>query len=375
MNNNYEVAIIGGGIIGMATAYYLSKKGVKLVVIEKRYIGSGSTGRCIGGIRQQFSNHTTIRLMKQSIELFSQMEDEFGFNVEFYRGGYLLLAHDKNTDKVFKKNIKIQQKEKINVSLLSPDDIKKLVPHINIEDIISGAFCPDDGQAFPFTVLRGYKKIITENRGDFFLRKEVVKLNKNKNFSIILEDGTKIEAGKVLLSTGPWTRELTEKIGLDLPLYPERHEAMITERMPKFFEPMIVDYRSDGCYFHQLLNGQVIGCYTPVPKVQGIREDTSFEFLPNIAWRMTRLVPSLKNASVLRHWGGCYTMTPDGNPILDESEIEGLYIASGMSGHGFMFGPAMGKHLAKFIVEGKWGMDFKDFSINRSFKIDAEHLK
>jgi glycine/D-amino acid oxidase-like deaminating enzyme len=63
------------------------------------------------------------------------------------------------------------------------------------------------------------------------------------------------------------------------------------------------------------------------------------------------------------------------NPVLDESEIEGLYVASGMSGHGFMFGPAMGKHLAKFIVEGKWDMDFKDFSINRSFKINAEHLK
>lgn len=375
MNNNYEVAIIGGGIIGMATAYYLSKKGIKLVVIEKEYIGSGSTGRCIGGIRQQFSNHTTIRLMKQSIELFSQMEDEFGFNVEFYRGGYLLLAHEKKMEQEFIENIKIQHKEKINVSLLSPDDIKKLVPHINTDGIISGAFCPDDGQAFPFAVLRGYKKIITENRGDFLLRKEVVKLNKNKIFSITLEDGTKIEAEKVLLSTGPWTRELGEKVGLDLPLYAERHEAMITERMPKFFEPMIVDYRSDGCYFHQLINGQVIGCYTPVPNVPGIREDASFEFLPNIAWRMTRLVPSLKNASVLRHWGGCYTMTPDGNPVLDESEIEGLYVASGMSGHGFMFGPAMGKHLSKFIVEGKWDMDFKDFSIKRSFKINAEYLK
>jgi sarcosine oxidase subunit beta len=183
-----------------------------------------------------------------------------------------------------------------------------------------------------------------------------------------LEDGTELEAEKVLLSAGPWTGELAKIVGLDLPLLPERHEATITERIPRFFQPMVVDYRKDGCYFHQLVSGQVIACYTPVPNVPGIREDASFEFLPRLAKRMTRLIPSLDKAAILRHWAGCYTMTPDGNPIVDQTEIENLYVASGMCGHGFMFGPAIGKYLAHFMLTGKWDIDFTEFSINRSFE-------
>ena len=81
MTKGVDVAIVGGGIIGLATAYYLSSQGVNLAIIDKKYLGSGSTGRCIGGIRQQFSTPSAIKLMKENLELFSQMEDEFGFEI------------------------------------------------------------------------------------------------------------------------------------------------------------------------------------------------------------------------------------------------------------------------------------------------------
>ena len=354
----------------MATAFYLSQfhKGVKLAVVERKYIGSGSTSRCIGGIRQQFSTPTAIRLMKENINLFSQMKDEFGFSVEFHQGGYLLLAHSQEMVDTFKTNIRIQQEEGVNVSLLTPEEAKKVVPDLDIQDLLAAAFCPDDAQAFPFAVMKGYKKRIIENKGEFYLYNAVTGIEKKKNFLLTLEDGAVLEAEKVVLSTGPWTRDLATKLGIDLPLFPERHEATITQRMPKFFEPMVVDYRKDGCYFHQLITGQVIGCYTPVPNVPGIREDASIEFLPQLARRMTRLVPKLGKTAILRHWAGCYTMSPDGNPIVDAAEIENLYISAGMSGHGFMFGPALGKHLARFMLTGSWDMDFSEFARNREFK-------
>ncbi|MCP4157920.1 MAG: FAD-binding oxidoreductase [bacterium] len=364
---NYDAVVIGGGIIGMATAYNLCKKGIKTAVIERKYVGSGSTGRCIGGIRHQFSTPTSIRLMIESIKLFSQMKEEFGFEVEFHQGGYLLLAHSPELVEVFKSNIAIQQKQGVDVSLLTPEEAKKVVPDLDINGLLAAAFCPDDAQAFPFPVLKGYKKKIDETGGTFFLHNPVVNFQKKKNFLLTLQDGTMLEAGKVLLSAGPWAKELGNLMGLDLPLFPERHEAMITERIPRFFEPMVVDYRKDGCYFHQLISGQIIGCYSPTPNVPGIHEDTSFEFLPRLAKRMIRLIPNLEKASVLRHWSGCYTMTPDGNPILDESPVENLYLGVGMSGHGFMFAPAMGRHLADFMLSGEWEMNFHEFSINRSY--------
>ncbi len=364
----YHTAIIGGGIIGMATAYNLNKKNIKLAVIERTYLGSGSTGRCIGGIRQQFSTPTAIRLMKENINLFSQMKNEFGFTIEFHQGGYLLLAHSPELVQIFKSNIQLQQKENINVSLLTPKETQKIVPGLNTNQLLAAAYCPDDAQAFPFPILKGYKNQIDKNNNDFYLDNPVTKIEKKTNFLLTLKNGTQLETEKVLLAAGPWTKKLAASINLDLPLLPERHEAMITERIPKLFEPMVVDYRKDGCYFHQLISGQIIGCYTPIPNVPGIHENTSFEFLPEVARRMTRLIPSLEKAAILRHWSGSYTMTPDGNPIVDETKIKNLYVASGMSGHGFMFGPAIGRHLADFMLTGQWEMDFSEFSINRKFK-------
>ena len=367
MKKTYDSAVIGAGIIGMAAAYELSREGLKTAVIDKSYIGSGSTGRCISGIRQQFSTTASIGLMKESVSLFSQMEDEFGFSVDFAKSGYLLMAHDDGLLNVFKSNIELQKKEGVNVSMLSPEEALSVVPGLNIDGLLGAAYCPDDGQAYPFAVLKGYKKKIDERNGDFYLHNPVSGIEKKENFLLTLADGTVIEAKKVLLSSGAWTRELGKKVGLDLPLYPERHEAVITERIPKIIEPMLVDYRKDGCYFQQLLTGQVIGCYTPDPNVPGIRQDSSCEFLLEMAQRMVRLVPELEKAAILRHWAGCYTMTPDGSPIVDQTEVENLYVASGMSGHGFMFGPGICKHLAAYMVENKWDVDFSEFSISRSF--------
>ncbi len=373
-NNNYDIAIIGGGIIGMATAYYLSSKNIKLIVIERETIGSGSTSRCIGGIRQQFSTPSSIKIMKENLKLFSEMEEEFGFSVEFEQGGYLLLAHNEKLLEVFKNNVKIQQLEGVNVSLISAEEAKNIVPSLNVDGVIGAAYCPDDAQAYPFYILKGYKEGIEKNGGKILTGKPVVNLQKKDNFLIELEDGTKIEADKVLLSAGPWTKEIGKIIGLDLPIFPERHEAMITSRMDKFFDPMIVDYRSDGCYFQQLQTGQIIGCFTPIPNVPGIREDVSPDFLPQIAKRMVRLVPALKNASILRHWSGSYSMTPDGSPIVDETNIKDLFVSAGMSGHGFMFGPALGKYMAHFMLTGEWLVDFSEFAIDRDFS-GKESLK
>jgi len=368
MAKTYDIVVVGGGIIGMATAAYLSEAGLKLAVIERKYLGAGSTGRCIGGIRQQFSTPGSIRLMQESIRLFARMEDEFGYSVEFHQGGYLFLAHTPEMVETFKKNIEVQKKENVNVSLLTPQEVKEVVPSLNDEGLLAGAYCPDDAQAFPFPVLNGYKEKMERNGGVVFMESLVTDLKKETHFRVTLADGTVIESDKVLLSTGPWTRDLAFKIGLDLPLYPERHEAVITERIPKFFEPMVVDYRPDGCYFHQLISGQIIACYTPIPIVPGIHEDVTLEFLPQIAWRMRRLIPDLKHAAFLRNWSGCYTMTPDGNPIVDESSVPGFYIGSGMCGHGFMLGPAIGKHLAHFISHGQWDIDFSEFAIDRQYK-------
>lgn len=371
---NFDVIVVGAGIIGCATAFYLAREGVRVALVDRAYPGSGSTFCCISGIRQQFSTAASINLMKESLALFSGMEEEFGFPVEFYQGGYLLLAHNPSLLQIFKQNVSVQQSQGVPVSLLEKDEVAARYPEVNTEGLAGAAFCPRDAQASPFLVIKGYRERITQLGGEFFLYNPVITINRDPYFELELRDETRLSGEKLLLCAGAWTGELAAQMGLTLPLFPERHEALITEKVPRFLTPMIVDYRRDGCYFQQLVTGQVIGCYTPDPPVPGITHRCSGEFLPAMARRMTRLVPVLDRLTVLRHWAGMYTMTPDGNPIVDRSSVDNLYIAAGMSGHGFMFGPAVGKNLAGFMLTGQWQKDFREFSINRDFS-DREKLK
>jgi sarcosine oxidase subunit beta len=365
----YDAIIVGGGILGLSIGYYLSKK-KKILILEKNYIGSGSTGRCIGGIRQQFSTPGTIKLAMESVRLFKEMEKEFGFSVEYAQTGYLLLAFTDDEVKIFKKNIELQKSFGIKVDFIEPEDIKKLVPHMNTDGVIGGAYSNEDGQAYPFLVLKGYFKGVINNGGEIRMNVEVETLLEEggKIKGVKLKDESIIESEIIINAAGPWAGDLSMTIDYPLPFAPERHEAFITTRLNKFFDPMLVDYRKDGCYFNQRLNGQIIGCYTPKPNHPGKSTDESFEFLYEMSRRAVRLVPELKKAQVLRQWAGSYTMTPDGSPIIDKTDIEGYFIAGGMSGHGFMLGPGTGKLLADYIIGNKFSFDMSEFSMKREFK-------
>jgi sarcosine oxidase subunit beta len=370
MDKTADVIIIGGGVIGLSTAYHLTRRNVKPLIIEKNYITSGSTGRCIGGIRQQYATETTIKVAMESVDFFNRAEEELGVDVEWYAGGYLFLAFTEAEESTFKKAIEVQRRYGLDVSFISADDCFRIVPMMHAPGLRGGAYCPSDGQADPFKVCHGYARRIKENGGRIITGSEVVEINTKGDGvqSITTNKGNKYYAEVIVNAGGPWAKDVSKLMKLDVPIEPERHESMITERVAHLWDPMLVDYRPDGSYFYQRVSGQIIGCYTPDPNVPGIRTDGSLEFFLEMPRRMCNLVPALSQVSVLRHWAGCYSMTPDGNPIVDETDIEGFFVAGGMCGHGFMFSPAIGSHLANYIVDKDWGLPWDEFKLTRKFK-------
>lgn len=377
MKKTCDAIVIGGGIIGAATGYYLAKKGLKVYLFEKEFPCSGSTGRCIGGIRQQFSHELSIQVMLESIKIFSTLEQEFYKPLEWFQGGYVFLAHSEEKKNDYLSAISIQKKFGLPVEFISVDGCLKIVPGLNPEGLIGGAYCPTDGQANPFLVTYGYLDGIKRLKGKIFDYTEVVKINLDgdKVRSVITHKGDEFYSPVILNAAGPFARNIGKMTGLDIPVYPDRHESMVTEACERLFDPMIVDYRSDGCYFVQNYGtGHFIGCYTPEPIVPGERVDATDEFLTEMPRRMVRLVPALKNLKVLRQWAGSYEMTPDGNPIVDRTPIKGFYISAGMCGHGFMFGPALAKFMAEMITAGESSIPLDDFALNREFK-KAEAMK
>ncbi len=369
MNNTSDAIIIGGGIIGCATGYYLTKKGFKVNLLERAYLTAGSTGRCIGGIRQQFSTPLSIKVAMESMKKFGTMRDELKQDVEFHQGGYLFLAHSEEKKQTYMKLIEIQREMGIDVSFIGLSEIERLVPGIDPTGLLGGAYCPTDAQANPFLIVDGYAKAIKE-RGNVFPYKDVTQINvqKEKVVSVTTRDNETYFAPVVINAAGPFARDIAQMVDIDIPVYPERHEAMITEQMERFFDMMVVDYRPDGCYFNQKWpHGSVIGCYTPIPNVPGYDLGTSFEFAREMGRRMARLIPRLGNTKIIRHWSGSYEMTPDGNPILDKSDVDGFWIVGGMCGHGFMLGPEIGWLAAEYITEGKAPYDITEFALHRDF--------
>lgn len=370
MDKTADVIIIGGGILGTATGYYLSKKGLKVCLFEKDYLTAGSTGRCICGIRQQFSTELSIKVAMASMNKFKSMSEELGQDVEFHQGGYLFLAHSEDKVQIYKKLIEIQQRMGLKVEYIDVPQIVKLVPGIDTTDLLGGAYCASDGQANPFLVVDAYAKGIRKNKGAVFTHTAVKKIGieNNRVTHVVTVHDEAFYAPVIVAAAGPFMRDLAHTIGLDIPIFPERHEAMITEQMERFFDMMLVDYRSDGCYFNQKWRkGSIIGCYTPMPNRPGLDTGTSFDFAREMGRRMARLIPKLKNIKIIRQWSGSYEMTPDGNPIVDRTEIEGFWVVGGMCGHGFMLGPETGWLAAEYIVEGATPYDMSTFALKRDF--------
>ena len=377
MKRSADAVVIGAGNIGSSTGYYLAKQGLKVLVLERDFPCAGSTGRCIGGIRAQFSHDLTIRVMMECVRMFQGLSEELGADVEWYAGGYLFLAYDDKRKQAFLDAIAIQKKYGLDVRFVTPDECVKIAPGLDLAGLLGGAYCPTDGQANPFKVTYGYLEGIKRLGGGLVVGCDVKQVNKQGDRVVSVTDakGDEYACNMLLNAAGCWADEVGALAGVKVPVTADRHESLVTEAVERVFSPMLVDYRSDGCYFVQHSGtGHFIGCYTPVPLVPGHNVDATDEFITEMPRRMVRLVPKLAHVKVLRQWAGSYEMSPDGNPLCGETPVRGLYVSTGMSGHGFMFGPAIGKLMAEQMVKGRASIPLDEFFLSRSFG-KAEAMK
>jgi len=365
-----DVIVIGGGVIGAATGYHLAKLGRKVLLLERDFPCAGSTGRCIGGIRAQFTHDLSIRVMLESVKMFSELEEELGRGVDWHQGGYLFLAFDEARERAFKEAIAVQRRYGLWVDYVGVRDCVRLVPGLDTRGLRGGAYCPTDGQADPFKVTYGYLAGIKRLGGTVMTGTEVVKVNTrgDRVVSVTTRRGDEHHAPVVLNAAGPWAAEVGRLAGVEIPVEPDRHESLVTEAVERMFEPMLVDYRADGCYFVQHIGtGHFVGCYTPEKLVPGLDTGVSDEFITEMPRRMVRLVPRLRGVKVLRQWSGSYEMSPDGNPVCGPTPVEGFYVSGGMSGHGFMFGPAVARLMAELIDCGEPHLALDQFALDRDY--------
>lgn len=352
-----DAVVIGGGVNGLCTAYELAKLGLKnIVVIERHYIGSGSTGRCGGGIRAQWTTEENIRLAQESVRMYENMSAELGYQVFFRQGGYLMVTEDEKHLASMRDAVALQNRCGVPTEFLEPRDCLRIVPDLDIAALKGATFCPEDGTAYPFAVTWGYARACVRLGVRIFIRTQVTAVDATGGrITGVQTDRGAIASPLVVLAAGPWTRHLAAMVGVSLPNRQERHEIMVSEGLKPFLDPMVISI-SNGIYFSQSMRGEIVGGIgdpTEPHWTDPAQFDTrsQLRFAVRFAKALLAYFPRAAGVRMMRQWAGMYDVTPDHRPILGGVPgLEGYWHICGFSGHGFMLGPMTGKRMARHIL-------------------------
>jgi sarcosine oxidase, subunit beta len=347
-----EIAIVGGGVIGLSIAYQLARNGLSdVVVIERGYLAEGASGRNGGGVRQQWSTEVNIRLMQESIELCKRFAVDLGVNVWFRQGGYLFLARNAKEVARLEKNIGLQNRCGVKTRMLEPREAKDIVPELDLTGIVGASYNPSDGILFPWPFLWGYARQAAAMGVRIFTQTPVTALAKQASGGYTLQTPRgAVTARRVINATGAWSPQLSQLIGVSVPTFPIRHEICSSEPLKPFLRPMVSELTS-GLYCSQSMRGEIVGGVSLPGHGSTYAMGSTLEFLATYARRLVRLMPILGEIKVLRQWAGPYDQSPDGNPILGPAPGHpDFFLACGFVGHGFMMAPIIGKLYAEWLT-------------------------
>ncbi len=362
-----RVVIVGGGIMGLGLAYNLAVRGVTdVMVLEQSYLCYGASGRNGGGVRAQWASEDNVQLMKRSVELCRGFAREMGINVWFRQGGYLFLARTEEVLEGLERNVKVQNASGVKTRMVTPEEARQVVPELDPQGLLGGAFNPDDGVVFPWPFVYGYAQKAAELGVAVcpFTRVEGLEVTGRRITKVVTNRGDVVPE-LVVNATAAWSPELARMAGVELPNRPFRHEILVTEPLKPWLGPM-VSLLGAGLYFSQSMRGEIVGGMGDPNEPEGLTFDSSFGFATRFAKAVTGLVPILSGVRVVRQWAGAYDVTPDHHPIVGEvPEVDDFIQLVGFGGHGFMMAPAVTELAAEWLATGKKDPYFDRYTVER----------
>jgi len=347
-----ELAVIGGGIMGLAIAYQLARLGQRdVVVLEAQHLAWGASGRNGGGIRQQWSTEMNIRLMQESVEICQGFAQELGVNVWMRQGGYLFLARSQDQLQRMEKAIALQNRCDVPTRLLPMTEAQRIVPELDPGPFVGACYNPTDAIVFPWPFLWGYARAAAKLGVEIHTRTPVTAIRREHEGFVLSTAKGELRARRVLNAAGAWSPPVAALVGVTLPTWPARHEILSTEPLKPFLRPM-VSVLDSGLYFSQSLRGEVVGGITlQQPKTDQIQLGSSLRFVEQMARGLVEVIPRFGHLKVVRQWAGPYDMSPDGDPLVGEApDVPGFFLCCGFVGHGFMMAPVVARHYALHLT-------------------------
>jgi sarcosine oxidase subunit beta len=359
-----DIVIIGGGAMGCSLAFHLAVRGRKPLVLERARLGGGSTGRCAGGVRQQFSTEINVRLGQRSIQMLQEFEAATGVDPQYQPIGYLLLATSPALAEEMARDVGAQRRLGVPVEMLEATDVATMVPGLFTADLLAASFCRNDGLAGPNEVTAGYAAAATRIGARIEEGVEVIGIDLagDRVTGVRTAQGT-ISTEEIVICAGPQSRLVGAMAGLVVEVDPLKRHILLTEPFPgrPQHSPMTIDLAT-GFYFHPEGDGLLMGMGDPE---QSLGEDLTvdWDFVPQVVFEGSRRLPALAEATLRTVWAGLYEMSPDRQPLVGMAPGRpDLWLAGGFSGHGFMMALPVGESLAAIMCGARPEIDLSAFS-------------
>jgi sarcosine oxidase subunit beta len=372
LQSAYDVVIIGAGIHGLATAYYLGKRhGVKkIALLDKGYLGSGNSGRNTAILRSNYRTQEGIPFYDASVKLYEQMSQELGWNVLFSQCGHLTLAHTDSSLIGLRVRAENNQVLGVDSKLIYPDEIKRMVPAIDISSrarfpIMAALYHPPGGVIRHDAVVWGYARACDRMDIEIHPYTEVtgIRVEKGRALSVATTRGN-VATGAVLNVTAGWASTISKMAGVALPIVSHQLQACVTEPLKPFLDKVIVS-ATLHVYVNQTDKGELV-LGAEIDPYQSYSMRSTLPTLEQIAGHTLDLFPQLHGLRILRQWAGVCDMTPDYAPIIGRAEeVENFYMDVGWGTYGFKAGPIAGQCTAELIATGKTPALIQAFSPGR----------
>lgn len=371
MKTTAQIIIVGGGIIGCGTAYYLAKKGITdIIVLEgSDYIGNGGSSRNGGGVRQSGRDPRELPMVMWGIQNeWPKLSEELGTDVEYCQKGNLRLgkteAHLKILQGLTDKAVAVG----LDVRMIDAKEVREINPYLS-DEVIGASWCPTDGHANPLKATLAYYKRARELGVRFITGEPVARLVKVQGrLRKVVTPNHTYEAEQVLVASGFASRAILATVGIDVPMVAKKMECLVTEAEPFLFEQMLGTAEADF-YGHQTKHGSFV--FGGSTGLEGYNKDDGKLISTSIGASCTcrgimGYFPALSDAKIVRTWTGFIDECADHIPVISAvEEVPGLYVACAFTGHGFGIAPGAAYNLAEMMSDGQTTVDVTPFRYDR----------
>jgi sarcosine oxidase subunit beta len=368
-----DVVVIGGGVMGTSIAFNLARRRAgRVVLLEKNTVCSGTSAKSSAIVRTHYTTRPTAVMALRARGIFERWADEVGGESGFVRTGMLFVGPSESRDRV-ERTLRMNQEVGIEASLVGPEDVRQISPHLRIPEGAAVVWEPRSGYGSPHEVASSFARRFTELGGQLRQSTAVTAIDTHGGrVRAVRTPGGEIAAAHVVIAAGPWARPVGRLAGLDLPVTPSR-ESIVTLRPTFDWSPVhpVTGDLVNEVYLRPETGGLILVGNTRDTIVPG--DPDAYEDRPGtdhtteIVTRLARLIPGAASAAITGGWSGMYEVSPDWNPMMGTAAgVAGLHYAVGFSGHGFKLSPVVGILMAEQILDGRARtVDIRPYRVER----------